>query len=146
MSIFGEVPLAAPVAVFKLSADFREDQCPSKVNLGVGGERCAFLINTHTYILEFTYMNVCVCILCPCTNSYPLSVTTIGLIRKITPELICLHKWSSLHVDLSRSELLSLFFIFIFLNDYDDGREHVITDQLFSGGISNMRFFMHVWH
>jgi len=42
MSIFGEVPLAAPVAVFKLSADFREDQNPNKVNLGVGGERCAF--------------------------------------------------------------------------------------------------------
>ncbi|KAK9964151.1 hypothetical protein ABG768_005349 [Culter alburnus] len=39
MSIFGEVPLAAPVAVFKLSADFREDQCPSKVNLGVGAYR-----------------------------------------------------------------------------------------------------------
>lgn len=41
MSIFGEVPQAAPVAVFKLTADFREDQNPSKVNLGVGGERCA---------------------------------------------------------------------------------------------------------
>ncbi|XP_048061537.1 aspartate aminotransferase, cytoplasmic [Megalobrama amblycephala] len=39
MSIFGEVPLAAPVAVFKLTADFREDQCPSKVNLGVGAYR-----------------------------------------------------------------------------------------------------------
>lgn len=41
MSLFGEVPLAAPVAVFKLTADFREDQSPNKVNLGVGGERCA---------------------------------------------------------------------------------------------------------
>ncbi|XP_016128770.1 aspartate aminotransferase, cytoplasmic-like [Sinocyclocheilus grahami] len=39
MSIFGEVPLAAPVAVFKLTADFREDQNPSKVNLGVGAYR-----------------------------------------------------------------------------------------------------------
>uniref|UniRef100_A0A672QPU4 Aspartate aminotransferase n=1 Tax=Sinocyclocheilus grahami TaxID=75366 RepID=A0A672QPU4_SINGR len=33
------VPLAAPVAVFKLTADFREDQNPSKVNLGVGAYR-----------------------------------------------------------------------------------------------------------
>uniref|UniRef100_A0A673G7A4 Aspartate aminotransferase n=1 Tax=Sinocyclocheilus rhinocerous TaxID=307959 RepID=A0A673G7A4_9TELE len=39
MSIFGEVPQAAPVAVFKLTADFREDQNPSKVNLGVGAYR-----------------------------------------------------------------------------------------------------------
>ncbi|XP_056617491.1 aspartate aminotransferase, cytoplasmic [Triplophysa dalaica] len=39
MSIFGEVPLAAPVAVFKLTADFREDQSPNKVNLGVGAYR-----------------------------------------------------------------------------------------------------------
>ncbi|XP_052006370.1 aspartate aminotransferase, cytoplasmic-like [Xyrauchen texanus] len=39
MSIFAEVPEAAPVAVFKLSADFREDQNPNKVNLGVGAYR-----------------------------------------------------------------------------------------------------------
>ncbi|XP_051507063.1 aspartate aminotransferase, cytoplasmic-like [Myxocyprinus asiaticus] len=39
MSIFAEVPLAAPVAVFKLTADFREDQNPNKVNLGVGAYR-----------------------------------------------------------------------------------------------------------
>uniref|UniRef100_A0A8C1W594 Aspartate aminotransferase n=1 Tax=Cyprinus carpio TaxID=7962 RepID=A0A8C1W594_CYPCA len=39
MSIFGEVPQAAPVAVFKLTADFREDQNPRKVNLGVGAYR-----------------------------------------------------------------------------------------------------------
>ncbi|XP_016360637.1 aspartate aminotransferase, cytoplasmic-like [Sinocyclocheilus anshuiensis] len=39
MSIFGEVPQAAPVAVFKLTADFREDQNASKVNLGVGAYR-----------------------------------------------------------------------------------------------------------
>lgn len=38
MSIFSEVPQAPPVAVFKLSADFREDGHPQKVNLGVGGE------------------------------------------------------------------------------------------------------------
>ncbi|KAJ8404922.1 hypothetical protein AAFF_G00333090 [Aldrovandia affinis] len=39
MSVFGEVPQAAPVAVFKLSADFREDNDPHKVNLGVGAYR-----------------------------------------------------------------------------------------------------------
>ncbi|KAI7805735.1 aspartate aminotransferase, cytoplasmic [Triplophysa rosa] len=39
MSIFGEVPQADPVAVFKLTADFREDQSPNKVNLGVGAYR-----------------------------------------------------------------------------------------------------------
>lgn len=38
MSIFSEVPQAPPVAVFKLSADFREDSHPQKVNLGVGGK------------------------------------------------------------------------------------------------------------
>lgn len=39
MSIFSEVPAAAPVAVFKLTADFREDPSASKVNLGVGAYR-----------------------------------------------------------------------------------------------------------
>uniref|UniRef100_G3N500 Aspartate aminotransferase n=1 Tax=Gasterosteus aculeatus aculeatus TaxID=481459 RepID=G3N500_GASAC len=39
MSVFGDVPLAPPVAVFKLSADFREDGHPQKVNLGVGAYR-----------------------------------------------------------------------------------------------------------
>ncbi|TNN36999.1 Aspartate aminotransferase, cytoplasmic [Liparis tanakae] len=39
MSIFSEVPQAPPVAVFKLSADFREDGHPQKVNLGVGAYR-----------------------------------------------------------------------------------------------------------
>ena len=38
MSVFSEVPQAPPVAVFKLTADFREDSHPQKVNLGVGGE------------------------------------------------------------------------------------------------------------
>ncbi|KAB5581751.1 hypothetical protein PHYPO_G00179280 [Pangasianodon hypophthalmus] len=38
-SIFSEVPQAAPVAVFKLTADFREDPSPNKVNLGVGAYR-----------------------------------------------------------------------------------------------------------
>lgn len=38
MSIFSDVPQAPPVAVFKLTADFREDGHPQKVNLGVGGE------------------------------------------------------------------------------------------------------------
>ncbi|CAB1422326.1 unnamed protein product [Pleuronectes platessa] len=39
MSLFSEVPQAPPVAVFKLSADFREDSHPQKVNLGVGAYR-----------------------------------------------------------------------------------------------------------
>lgn len=64
-SIFSEVPQAAPVAVFKLTADFREDPSPVKVNLGVGGEmqclRCSVCFKTgpqHT---------LCVCI---CYNVY----------------------------------------------------------------------------
>uniref|UniRef100_A0A8C7KZU2 Aspartate aminotransferase n=1 Tax=Oncorhynchus kisutch TaxID=8019 RepID=A0A8C7KZU2_ONCKI len=39
MSLFGEVPQATPVAVFKLSNDFKEDANPKKVNLGVGAYR-----------------------------------------------------------------------------------------------------------
>lgn len=39
MSLFAEVPQAAPVAVFKLTADFRDDKDPKKVNLGVGAYR-----------------------------------------------------------------------------------------------------------
>nr|UYI29293.1 aspartate aminotransferase [Trachinotus ovatus] len=39
MSIFSDVPQAPPVAVFKLTADFREDSHPQKVNLGVGAYR-----------------------------------------------------------------------------------------------------------
>ncbi|CDQ89661.1 unnamed protein product [Oncorhynchus mykiss] len=39
MSLFGEVPQATPVAVFKLSNDFKEDPNPMKVNLGVGAYR-----------------------------------------------------------------------------------------------------------
>ncbi|KAE8280627.1 Aspartate aminotransferase, cytoplasmic [Larimichthys crocea] len=39
MSVFSEVPQAAPVAVFKLSQDFSNDQFPQKVNLGVGAYR-----------------------------------------------------------------------------------------------------------
>ncbi|KAM6916632.1 LOW QUALITY PROTEIN: aspartate aminotransferase, cytoplasmic [Xenentodon cancila] len=39
MSVFSEVPQAAPVAVFKLSQDFNNDQFPDKVNLGVGAYR-----------------------------------------------------------------------------------------------------------
>lgn len=39
MSVFSDVPQAPPVAVFKLTADFREDGHPQKVNLGVGGKR-----------------------------------------------------------------------------------------------------------
>merc|ERR1712123_558951 len=36
MSLFADVPLAPPVAVFKLGADCRADTNPNKVNLGVG--------------------------------------------------------------------------------------------------------------
>ncbi|CAJ1067639.1 aspartate aminotransferase%2C cytoplasmic [Xyrichtys novacula] len=39
MSVFCEVPQAAPVAVFKLTQDFNNDQFPNKVNLGVGAYR-----------------------------------------------------------------------------------------------------------
>ncbi|KAM9314456.1 aspartate aminotransferase, cytoplasmic-like [Pholidichthys leucotaenia] len=39
MSVFSDVPQATPVAVFKLTADFREDSHPQKVNLGVGAYR-----------------------------------------------------------------------------------------------------------
>ncbi|XP_030058780.1 aspartate aminotransferase, cytoplasmic [Microcaecilia unicolor] len=38
-SIFAAVPAAPPVAVFKLTADFRQDFDPRKVNLGVGAYR-----------------------------------------------------------------------------------------------------------
>lgn len=38
-SVFAAVPQAAPVAVFQLTEDFRTDEDPRKVNLGVGGER-----------------------------------------------------------------------------------------------------------
>lgn len=38
MSVFSEVPQAAPVAVFKLTNDFNNDPFPQKVNLGVGGK------------------------------------------------------------------------------------------------------------
>ncbi|KAM8924855.1 aspartate aminotransferase, cytoplasmic [Pelodytes ibericus] len=38
-SIFSAVPQAPPVAVFKLTADFREDSDQRKVNLGVGAYR-----------------------------------------------------------------------------------------------------------
>ncbi|KAM7330240.1 aspartate aminotransferase, cytoplasmic [Alexandromys fortis] len=38
-SVFAQVPQAPPVLVFKLTADFREDPDPRKVNLGVGAYR-----------------------------------------------------------------------------------------------------------
>ncbi|XP_043840650.1 aspartate aminotransferase, cytoplasmic [Dromiciops gliroides] len=38
-SIFADVPQAQPVLVFKLTADFRDDPDPRKVNLGVGAYR-----------------------------------------------------------------------------------------------------------
>ncbi|XP_076020350.1 aspartate aminotransferase, cytoplasmic [Genypterus blacodes] len=39
MSVFSEIALAAPVAVFKLTQDFNNDSFPQKVNLGVGAYR-----------------------------------------------------------------------------------------------------------
>ncbi|KAK2824287.1 hypothetical protein Q5P01_021462 [Channa striata] len=39
MSVFCHVPEADPIAVFKLIQDFTNDQCPVKVNLGVGAYR-----------------------------------------------------------------------------------------------------------
>ncbi|KAG7262995.1 hypothetical protein CRUP_001035 [Coryphaenoides rupestris] len=39
MSVFSEVVQAVPVAVFKLTQDFNNDQDPNKVNLGVGAYR-----------------------------------------------------------------------------------------------------------
>uniref|UniRef100_T1DNU1 Aspartate aminotransferase n=1 Tax=Crotalus horridus TaxID=35024 RepID=T1DNU1_CROHD len=38
-SVFAAVPQAAPVAVFQLTEDFRSDEDPRKVNLGVGAYR-----------------------------------------------------------------------------------------------------------
>lgn len=97
MSIFSEVPQAAPVAVFKLTADFREDQCSSKVNLGVGGERCAFLINSLTYILEFTYMNVRVCLFMHTLPMYKQLSSFCRPYKKNKTELICLRCISEAH-------------------------------------------------
>lgn len=37
-SVFAQIPQAPPVLVFKLTADFRDDPDPRKVNLGVGGK------------------------------------------------------------------------------------------------------------
>lgn len=45
-SVFAEVPQAQPVLVFKLTADFREDPDPRKVNLGVGGKDAARALET----------------------------------------------------------------------------------------------------
>ncbi|KAG8135763.1 putative Aspartate aminotransferase protein [Naja naja] len=39
VSVFAAVPQAAPVAVFQLTEDFRADEDPRKVNLGVGAYR-----------------------------------------------------------------------------------------------------------
>ncbi|XP_028983080.1 aspartate aminotransferase, cytoplasmic-like [Betta splendens] len=39
MSVFCDVPLSAPVAVFQLTQDFNNDPFPTKVNLGVGAYR-----------------------------------------------------------------------------------------------------------
>lgn len=49
-SLFSEVPLAVPVAVFKLTADFREDPSPNKVNLGVGGKKLCHVVSDRRII------------------------------------------------------------------------------------------------
>lgn len=51
MSIFSDVPQAPPVAVFKLTADFREDGHPQKVNLGVGGKRGSLPANAKAKLV-----------------------------------------------------------------------------------------------
>ena len=38
-SLFADIELAQPVAVFKLTADFKKDAFEKKINLGVGGMR-----------------------------------------------------------------------------------------------------------
>lgn len=53
MSVFSEVPQAAPVAVFKLSQDFSNDQFPQKVNLGVGGK-----VSTLSHVTVLTMVTV----------------------------------------------------------------------------------------
>jgi hypothetical protein len=37
-SVFADLPAAAPIEVFELTAAFNADKHPQKVNLGVGGE------------------------------------------------------------------------------------------------------------
>lgn len=56
MSVFCEVPQAAPVAVFKLSQDFNNDQFSKKVNLGVGGKLSTKSLNySHVTLV---YMSI----------------------------------------------------------------------------------------
>ena len=40
MSKFSEIQQAAPIAVFALTAAYKEDSNPNKVNAGVGGMQC----------------------------------------------------------------------------------------------------------
>lgn len=54
MSVFSEVPQAAPVAVFKLTQDFTNDQFPQKVNLGVGGKLSVLLWTTNGLRLKLS--------------------------------------------------------------------------------------------
>lgn len=62
MSIFSDVPQAPPVAVFKLTADFREDSHPQKVNLGVGGKRWTLPANANAKANANATLACCQCV------------------------------------------------------------------------------------
>ncbi|KAJ8789379.1 hypothetical protein J1605_021906 [Eschrichtius robustus] len=57
-SVFAEVPQAQPVLVFKLTADFREDPDPRKVNLGVGVVRKVEQRIAHDSSLNHEYLPI----------------------------------------------------------------------------------------
>lgn len=142
MSIFGEVPQAAPVAVFKLSADFREDQNPSKVNLGVGGESCA-LYHTHACISEHTSMNVST----REVNACSVRAHTVILLQQqasciIRTEHICLF-CSAFKMSVLQIRVKYCLFSF----ECYDGDSHITLLQISylesNNSISNMRCSMH---
>lgn len=56
MSVFCDVPQTAPVAVFKLSQDFNNDQFPNKVNLGVGGKLFEWQLGSQWHAAVLTLM------------------------------------------------------------------------------------------
>ena len=58
MSVFRDVTQAVPVAVFKLSQDFNNDQDPNKVNLGVGGNITITVIALSTTLTIIQMLRV----------------------------------------------------------------------------------------
>lgn len=46
-SVFADLPAAAPIEVFELTAAFNSDKHPQKVNLGVGGDSRFFFLWCH---------------------------------------------------------------------------------------------------